>query len=97
MKTTLSEQKIFTVVWESNVDGDFLVAVYPCDSLEVAKAKVNELKEDVLSNGHFANDDLEEDCIIEECNDEHYFIKDQTDDYYEDIYIKESNLFVKSE
>lgn len=97
MKTTLSEQKIFTVVWESNVDGDVFTAVYPCDSLEVAIAKVEDCKEEVLSQGHFSDKDNENDYDIFNDEDEHFFIIDKSDDYYEDIYITKSNLFVKSE
>lgn len=97
MKTKQSEQKIFTVVWESCVDGDIFVAIYPCDNLEVAKAKVEECKEQVLSKGHFADEELDENCIEEDANDRHYFIKDEYDPYYEDIYITKSNLFTKSE
>lgn len=95
MNIKQSEQRIFTVVRESNVDGETYIEVYPCDNIDVAIAKVKECKKDVLSKGHFASDDLyETDCMIDE-NDRHYFIKDQTDDYYEDIYILESSLFVK--
>lgn len=96
MKTKLSDQKIFNVVWESNANGEIFIAVYPCDSLEVAKAKVNECKENVLSEGRFSWKNIENDCTTESYGEERYFIKDNTDDYYEDIYILESNLFVKS-
>ena len=95
MKTKQSEQKIFTVVWESSNDGGIFFSVYPCDSLEVAVAKVKACKENVLTSGHFAYANTDR-CTIEK-NDKHYFIKDNCDDYYEDIYIKESKLFVKSE
>lgn len=97
MKTKKSDKIIFNVIWESNVDGEIIVSVYSCNSLEVAKAKFNECKEEALSNGHFASEELgENDYMIDE-NDRHYFIKDEYAPYYEDIYILESNLFVKSE
>lgn len=94
MKIKQTEKTIFNVVWESNVDGEFLFEVYPCDTLDVAQAKVQEFKKEVLSNGHFFDIDIN-DCTIENDNENHYFIMDNTDDYWEDIYIKISKLFVE--
>lgn len=96
MKTEKSDKIIFNVIWESNVDGEILVSVYSCNSIDVAKAKVKECKEQVLSDGHFASEDLDENDYMIDENDRHYFIKDEYNPYYEDIYILESNLFVKS-
>lgn len=94
MKIKQAEKNIFNVIWESNVDGEFLFEVYPCDTLEVAQAKVQEFKNDVLSNGHFSNIDTN-DCSIEKDDENRYFIMDNTDDYWEDIYIKKSKLLVE--
>lgn len=93
MKISISEKTIFNVVWESNVDGVFFYESYPCDTIEVARAKIAECINDVKTEGHFLNADLE-DCTIESSEDR-YFIMDETDDYWEDIYIKESRLFVE--
>lgn len=97
MKVTLSEQKIFIVVWESYMNGVPIIDTYPCNSLEVAKQKVEECKNDILSDGHFAEIELDNEFIFKESDDMHYFIKDLTDDYYEDVYINESNLFTEGE
>lgn len=92
-----SEQKIFTVVWESNINGEIFFSSYSCDRIDVAIAKFAKCKEQVLSKGHFADKKLDENCVIEDANDHHYFIKDEYEPYYENIYIIESNLLVKSE
>ena len=93
MEIKQAEQKIFNVVWESNVDGEIFYEFYPCDTIEVARAKMTECINDVKTEGHFLNADTE-DCTIESSEDR-YFIMDETDDYWEDIYIKESRLFVE--
>ena len=93
MKISMSEKTIFNVVWESNVDGEILYEIYPCDTLVVARAKMAECINDVETEGHFLNVDPE-DCTIQSSEDR-YFIMDETDDYWEDIYIKESRLFVE--
>ena len=93
MEIKQAEQKIFNVVWESNVDGEIFYEFYPCDTIEVARAKMTECINDVNTKGHFFYADPE-DCTIESSEDR-YFIMDETDDYWEDIYIKESRLFVE--
>ena len=93
MKISISEKTIFNVVWESDVDGEFFYECYPCDTIEVARAIMTECINDVKTEGHFLNADPE-DCTIESSEDR-YFIMDETDDYWEDIYIKESRLFVE--
>ena len=93
MKINISEKTIFNVVWESNVDGEFFYECYPCDTIEVARAQMAECINDVETQGHFLNADPE-DCTIES-NEDRYFIMDETDDYWEDIYIKESRLLVE--
>ena len=42
MEIKQAEQKIFNVVWESNVDGEIFYEFYPCDTIEVARAKMTE-------------------------------------------------------
>lgn len=93
MKVKKSEKVIFNVIWESNVDGEILYEVYPCDTIEVARTKMTEFKNEVLINGHFLNISTD-DCTIE-TDEDRYFIMDNTDDYWEDILIKKSNLFVE--
>ena len=93
MEIKQAEQKIFNVVWESNVDGEIFYEFYPCDTIEVARAKMTECINDVNTKGHFFYADPE-DCTIESSENK-YFIMDETDDYWEDIYIKESRLFVE--
>lgn len=93
MEIKQAEQKIFNVVWESNVDGEIFYEFYPCDTIEVARAKMTECINDVNTKGHFFYADPE-DCTIESSENK-YFIMDETDDYWEDICIKESKLFVE--
>ena len=93
MKISKTEKTIFNVVWESNVDGEIFYEFYPCDTIEVARAKMAECINDVNTKGHFSYADPE-DCIIESSENK-YVIMDETDDYWEDICIKESKLFVE--
>lgn len=94
MKIKRIEKTISVVVWESKVDGDVLVEVYPCDTLEVAQTKVQEFKNWVLSEGHFSDINAI-DCEIVNDDNDRYFIMDNIDDYWEDIYIKTSKLFIE--
>jgi len=88
METT--KEKIYIVMWESNVDGERLFDATPCRTHEAAmdilEANINE----ILTNGHFADADMD-DCTIE-ADVSSYFITDETDDYWEHTYIKEKYL-----
>jgi len=92
MNIKQSDKTIFNVIWESQVDAEFLVQVYPCDNLKVAQAMMKRFKNEILSNGHFSQSNID-DFVIEE-TDNRYFIIDNTDDYYEDIYIIEKKVYI---
>ena len=83
--------KSYLVVQESNVDGEILVNVVPCASLEIAKRVLRDEKNTILKESHhFSNlseDDME--YIDMEETDTSFYINDNTDDYYEDIKIVE--------
>ena len=80
---------------ESNVDGEIMFDAIPCATKEKAVKVLQEEKEWVLKESHhfsqFNKEELEEYCEIVD-TDEHFFMMDNTDDYYEDYSIKETNL-----
>ena len=88
METT--KEKIYIVMWESNVDGERLFDAIPCRTLEAAEKKMKENINEILNNGHFADADMD-DCTIE-AGVSSYFITDETDDYWENSYIREKEL-----
>ena len=73
MKISKTEKTIFNVVWESNVDGEIFYEFYPCDTIEVARAKMTECINNVKTEGHFLNADPE-DCTIESSENKYYTI-----------------------
>ena len=85
-----TNEKIYLVMWESNVDGERLFDATPCRTLEAAKKKMEENIEEILGCGHFMHAD-KEDCTIEK-DDDSYFITDETDDYWEHTYISAKKL-----
>lgn len=88
METT--REKIYIVMWESNVDGKHLFDATPCRTLEAAEDILEANINEILANGHFADADMD-DCTIE-AGVSSYFITDETDDYWEHTYIREKEL-----
>lgn len=88
METT--REKIYIVMWESNVDGERLFDATPCRTLEAAEDILEANINEILTNGHFADADMD-DCTIE-AGISSYFITDETDDYWEHTYIREKEL-----
>lgn len=86
--------KIYNVIFESNVDGEVMFAAAPCATEEIAKRVLKEQRDLILNESvHFSNltdDDMNEMKIVD--TDEHFYIKDQCDDYYEDYYIEEKDV-----
>jgi len=87
-------EKIFLLIQESNVDGEILINVTPCTTIEIARKLMKQevftlLNESIhysgFSKGYF---------IIEETKD-YYFIKDKNDDYYEYLKIDEKEIVKK--
>ena len=89
-------QRVYMVIQESNVDGEILFNAVPCTSKETAKAVLAQEKHTILHESHhFANltkDDMEE-MEVEE-REEHFYINDPSDDYYEDIRIEVKNIVI---
>lgn len=88
METT--KEKIYIVMWESNVDGERLFNATPCRTLEAAEGILEMNINEIFNNGHFADADMD-DCTIE-AGVSSYFITDETDDYWENTYIREKEL-----
>ena len=84
--------KIYLVKQESNVDGEILFNVVPCISKETAKKIMDEEIHTLMNEGHYVDyKEWPNDFIIEQ-TDTHFFIKDNVDDYYEEINIEEKEL-----
>jgi hypothetical protein len=85
--------KTYLVIQESNIDGEILINVVPCASLEIAKRVLRDEKDTILEESyHFSNlskDDME--YIDMEETDTSFYISD-SDDYYEDIKIVEKDI-----
>jgi hypothetical protein len=86
--------KIYNVIFESNVDGEMMFEAVPCATEEIAKRVLKEQRDLILNESlHFSNltdDDMDEMEIVD--TDEHFYINDQCDDYYEDYYIEEKDV-----
>ena len=87
-------EKIWMVSQESNVDGEIMFHVVPCASKETAQRVFENSKKEIMSEGHFSklsDDDIKEYCFINE-GENRFFINDETDDYYEDLYMYEEDV-----
>lgn len=86
-------QKSYIVLQESNVDGELIINPVPCMSMEAAKKVLADEKRTILRESyHFGGRDLDEFEVEED--DEHFYINDPSDDYYENIKIIEKNIVV---
>lgn len=98
--------KVFNVIQESNVDGQILVNVTPCESFKIAKAvmdkEVNTLLTEETSKYYGIDldemekrtndeEDWDNDFNVERTKD-HIYITCNVDDYYEYINIEEKVL-----
>lgn len=88
--------KIWVVYLESMVDGVTNFECVPCLTKEKARQVLKEEKERILKESyHFGRKTLEgfeDDFHIEETEDA-FFINDPCDDYWEDYYIKQRELY----
>lgn len=91
-------EKIFLLIQESNVDGEILINVTPCATIEIArklmKQEVFTLLNESIHYSGFSDSKLKGYFIIEETKD-YYFIKDKNDDYYEYLKIDEKEIVKK--
>lgn len=86
--------KIYLVLLESNVDGEYYFDVVPCLSMDAAKKVLKEEKNWVLKNSfHFSRytiDELKNDEEFEFVDeDKKFYVQDLCDDYWEDYCIIE--------
>ena len=83
--------KIWIVNLESNVDGEVMFEAIPCASKEAARRVLKEEKEYVLEESHHWSkyaDDFDERIDTED----HFYINDPFDSYYEDYTIEEKEV-----
>ena len=85
-------EKIWLVIQESNVNGEILLNVVPCISKETAKEVMDNEIHTLMNEGHYTDyKEWPNDFVVEQ-TEESYYIKDNCDDYYEDIRIEEKEI-----
>ncbi len=87
--------KVFNLIQESNVDGEIIVNVIPCASIELAqKAMDDEIATLISDSPKYKNLNVNNpsDDFIVESSERHTFIKTANDDYYEDFRIDEKEV-----
>ena len=91
-KVMAEKPKVWLVKQLSNVDGQMLFNVVPCMSLEKARQVLQEQINTLMTEGHYTDyKEWPNDFTIEQ-TDDHYFINDNCDDYYEKITIEEKGI-----
>jgi hypothetical protein len=89
--------KIWLVTQESNVDGEIFFNVTPCATKEVAKKVFEQLKKEILTNGHFRDYEellgTDEEYKVYEGNEDEFYIDDTYDDYYELVRVYEKEIW----
>ena len=87
--------RIFNLIQESNVDGEIIVNVIPCASVESAqKAMDNEIATLISDSPKYKNLNVNNPNhnFIVERSERHTFIKVVNDDYYEEFRIDEKEV-----
>ena len=89
--------KIWLVTQESNVDGEILFNITPCATEEAAKKVFEQLKSEILSNGHFGDYEellgTDEEYEVYEDNEDEFYIDDNYDEYYELVRVYEKEIW----
>lgn len=93
----MAGEKIYLMLQESNVDGEILINIVPCSTMEKAKEVLEEEKNTILNESyHFSGrtpEELKEDFYVDEEEDGTYwYINDESDDYYEELKIVEKEV-----
>ena len=87
--------KVFNLIQESNVDGEIIVNVIPCASIELAQKAMDDEIAALISNSYkYKNLNINnpsDDFIVERCEG-HTLIKVVNDDYYEEFRIDEKEV-----
>ena len=82
--------KIWLVIQESCVDGEILFNATPCATEKVARTAFEQVKKQVHTLGHFSdNEDYYE---TDADTESEFYIYDPCDNYYENIFITESEI-----
>lgn len=86
-------KKVWVVTQESNVNGEILFNTLVCDSVKAALAEMQREIEWIKNESfHFRNFDERGDDFEVEQSEHRFFINDDTDDYYEEIMVKETEI-----
>ena len=88
---------IYIVKLERNVDGEYCFDAIPCNTLEKAREVLKNERDTILKEGcHWENweslEEMENYGIEVTDEEEHFYINDPSDDYYEDYTIVEKEL-----
>ena len=85
--------KVWVMTQESNVDGEILFNTLVCDSEKTALTEMQREIEWIKNESfHFRNFDERGDDFEVEQSEHRFFINDDTDDYYEEIMVKETEI-----
>jgi hypothetical protein len=86
-------KKVWVVTQESNVDGEIHFNTLVCDSEKTALTEMQREIEWIKNESfHFRNFDERGDDFEVEQSEHRFFINDDTDDYYEEIMVKETEI-----
>jgi hypothetical protein len=86
-------KKVWVMTQESNVDGEILFNTLVCDSEKTALTEMQREIEWIKNESfHFRNFDERGDDFEVEQSEHRFFINDDTDDYYEEIIVKETEI-----
>lgn len=86
-------EKVYILVQESNVDGENLVNVTPCATMEIAQARMQKEYQTLLNESHFAGmtEENDDDYTLE-ITDTSIYLSDNCDDYSEHLHIEEKEI-----
>lgn len=84
---TIEEEpkEVWIVTLESNLDGEIIFSVAPCETEEIAKRVFEEAKTRIMESPMYKGyEESKDDYQVVDAS-HHYFIRTNSDDYYEDI------------
>jgi hypothetical protein len=84
---TIEEEpkEVWIVTHESNLDGEVIFSVTPCETEEIAKKVFEKAKTKIMESPIYKGyEENKDDYHVVDAN-HHYFIRTSSDDYYEDI------------
>ena len=87
-------EKVWLVMRESNIDGETSFSALPFANEDSAVEYLKNTKESILSSRTYSG--LDEDDFDMEDEKCHFWISLNYDDYYEDVWIEEHQVFEKA-